>query len=923
MSLLVCTQLFAKPDVIIRDGFENQNMSPCFRVFEDHTKTLEAQAILDNNLLKKFNQNSRSKLNFGYTSNPQWAYTVLFNNESKQRNLIFELSNPHLDRLHVFIVKDKTIVDSYSYSQGDRAHSTTPEHRYILIPIEIASKEKVSILISAFNNGDSISLPCQLWDTETFITKDSRRSIYIGIAFGIIFLIIIINIYLVVISKQKSSINYLLFVVPTFLALLNYEGVTSLLPPGFGWFSSDQALLLFSLIGTIYFLCFFETLNAHDKRLARRYWFIFGLKVASGAIAATSFFTYPYFLFAVFGTSIIIPVTYISVIIISIQGMKDKKSFNWLILSSIAIPSIGLGVYLLRDFGLMGSNLPSSHSLLFAFFGQVLLFFILTLDLFRRNQIKTANNLARNSELMERQKLDLQIALSNLEKLSLIAQETENCIVIFNNKGDVTWINDSFKRIYNKTLNELENKNTNFSQIYSKRNKGYFEKCIALKKSIKFEAQQLTSRHEIRWSQITLTPSLGTENEVFEVIAIEADITEIKQMQIMLHKAKEKAEEGSKLKTAFLSNMSHELRTPLNGIIGFSDLILDKYELDPKLHKFIGLIKENGHHLLGIICDLLDVSRIEAGAISISNNSFESINLLDELYKHAESAIGREKQEITIYKEYEASSKNIYSDRTKIKQILINFINNALKFTHEGYIKIGFKSYTDSFVFYVEDTGIGIGEEEAKVIFKRFRQSDDSATREYGGVGVGLTISAGLAKLLNAKINFKSQKGKGSTFYIEIPNQNTIKTNKEANISTESNLSLLENAKILTVFDSENDFNLVEAVLKEYKALCFFAKNADDAIFRLQKGMTPDIVIADIVPQDNNSLTFISHIKHIRPQASLIGVAMVSSEQDIKTAIEAGCNAVIGKPPEPTQLISTVTGLLKNKEGKTRNSAKT
>jgi len=914
--LLICSHLQAKPDIVISDGFVSLSAGQFFSIYKDHTSSATAEKIIEEDLTKSFTRPATEELNFGYTLNNIWCYTEIYNASQKHKELVFEVSTPHIDEFKLYLFKDKTIVDSFYFSQNNRSISTTLQYKHILVPIEMEPGEKVSVLLSEFNNGDSLSLPCMLWNAKDFYKSASEQNIFLGITFGIIFFIILINIYLIFISKLKSSINFLIFACCAFISLLNCEGLTYIFPGWLNWFSTDSAIIFFFLTAIVFFLNFFENINTEGDKIIHRHWLIFGIKVTSTILAISALFGYPFIIFAAFGASIITPVTYLSVITISILNIRKKKRINWLILISIGFPWILLQIFFLKDLNIIEGSNMINHAPLVAFTAQILLFFLLFLDLFRRNQIKTSKDLANKTKLMEKQKLDLQIAMSNLEKLSLIAQETDNCIVIFDNRGHVNWINDSFKRIYSKGSSELNKSLSNFTAIYSGSNKAHFEKCIAQKESIKFESQQLTGTNEIRWSQITLTPSLGSENEVSEVIAIEADITEIKQMQIMLHNAKEKAEEGSKLKTAFLSNISHELRTPLNGIIGFSDLILDKYELDSKLSKFISLIKENGHNLLSLICDLLDVSRIEAGAITINNRSFDSNGLLEEIYQHTEKIISREKPHINIYKEFEVMNRDIFSDRTKIKQILINFVNNAIKFTHEGYIKIGFKTYKDSYIFFVEDSGIGIGNEEAKVIFKRFRQSDDSATREYGGVGIGLTISSGLAKLLNAKINFRSQKGKGTTFFIEIPIDHVHNMDFQVSQGIADNIQLLENTKILTIFNSETDFSLVDTMLKKYKPLCFFAKNTEDAIFRLQKGMTPDIIIADIQPQERDSLTFVSHIKHLRPQAGLIGVAMISSDKEIKMATDAGCNAVISKPPEPPQLISAIVELLKAKKEK-------
>lgn len=915
-----CIPLFvlSKPDIVFDENTDCINIESQLWIYEDYYHSFDAEEIIKQNLFKSFTQNKSSNTNLGFSQSAYWTYITVYNPYDDQKQLYLEVAPPHLNKFELYILNNNKISERFNHSQYHRDSSNTLPHRYILCPIKIKPKATVKLLMYFSNKGENIFFQPKLWEANNFIAHDTKRNLSTGLIFGVIGILLIVSLYLAIVSKQIPCINYLFYSVPTFIVLLNIEYVTFALPDSFGLFSADLSVIIFSLLSCIFLLHFYENTRLNIEKIPSKPLLSRVLKLFGTILLLLSFFGDNLKLFSSIGMALFIPITLLYILIkSSIKTYKSATSFNIIFLGTFLASSAGFIIFILRRLSVVSNNFLTEHALLYGLAIQEVVFFLIVLEIYRKNQLQTSAKLEKNSQLVEQQKLDLQIALSNLEKLSLIAKETENCIVIFNNRAQVIWINDSFTRIYNKTLFDIQDNNSLFSNIYSAKNKVYYENCLAQKQSIKFEAQLLTENNEIRWSQITLTPSLGADGEVYEIIAIEADITDIKQMQIMLHKAKEKAEEASRLKTAFLSNMSHELRTPLNGIIGFSDLILDKHSLDPKLNKFLMLIKENGLHLLDLICNLLDVSKIEAGSMSVDNKSFTPIDIINDIYKKAENTVKQEKPQLALFKECDTPDLEIFSDRNKIKQVLLNFLSNAIKFTHNGHIKIGFKSTDKHYSFYIEDTGIGIDEAAAEVIFMRFRQSDDSATREYGGVGIGLTICAGIAKLLNCKVDFTSNKGAGTTFYFNIPKTDINQKSQPQSQSRMFDYSILENAKILTVMETESDFNLIESKVSQYKALSFFAKNGKDAVFRLQKGMNPDIVIIELQPSDTNSIEVVEQIRHVRTQIGIIGIASISTESEVTLAINAGCNAVLGKPPETENLVITIAELLqKKKKGK-------
>ncbi len=247
------------------------------------------------------------------------------------------------------------------------------------------------------------------------------------------------------------------------------------------------------------------------------------------------------------------------------------------------------------------------------------------------------------------------------------------------------------------------------------------------------------------------------------------DITERKRVEAELISAKEKAEESDQLKSAFLANMSHEIRTPLNSIIGFSELLIDPDFNADQQKQYAQVIIDSGNNLLSIIDDILDISKIEAGQVYITKAKFSVRNLISEISEMLILRANRKEIELRFDPSNPKNEILIESDENRIRQILVNLVGNAIKFTNKGLVEIGIKKVGDFMQFHVSDTGIGIPKEYHEQIFERFRQVDQAHTRKFGGNGLGLAISKRLIELLGGAIWLESEPGKGSTFYFLIP----------------------------------------------------------------------------------------------------------------------------------------------------------
>ncbi|KAA4281352.1 PAS domain-containing protein [Bacteroides ovatus] len=270
------------------------------------------------------------------------------------------------------------------------------------------------------------------------------------------------------------------------------------------------------------------------------------------------------------------------------------------------------------------------------------------------------------------------------------------------------------------------------------------------------------TKNEWNWvsSNVMVTNYKPEENEI-EIIGINYDITELKETEAELIQARDKAEMMDRLKSAFLANMSHEIRTPLNAIVGFSDLLVETEELSER-QEYIKIVRENNDLLLQLISDILDLSKIEAGTFEFTNGDVD-VNLLCE--DIVRSMGMKAKEEVELVLDNHLPVCHVISDRNRIHQVISNFVNNAMKFTSEGSIHVGYKLKDGELEFYVEDTGIGIEKEQLPHIFERFVKLNSFVH----GTGLGLSICQSIVEQLGGRIVVDSEKGKGSRFWFTIP----------------------------------------------------------------------------------------------------------------------------------------------------------
>ena len=363
------------------------------------------------------------------------------------------------------------------------------------------------------------------------------------------------------------------------------------------------------------------------------------------------------------------------------------------------------------------------------------------------------------------------LAQEKILKLSKGIEQISATIVITDIQGNIEYVNPAFSEITGYSEEEAINQNPRIISSGLQPKEFYTDmwRTIGAGKVWKGEIHNKKKDGSLFWEWETIIAIKNDKGDITNYIAIKEDITERRKLQVELIEAKEKAEESDRLKSAFLANMSHEIRTPLNSIIGFSELLGDEYFDQEQKNEFISTIVDNGNKLMVIISDIMDISMLDARQVKIRNEVISSQKLLKDLMLNFSKEASQKGIEIRIDQSFDAPDVLFESDSYRINQVFSNLIGNALKFTPEGSIEIGYTKLGGMVEFHVKDTGIGIAREYYHTIFKRFRQVDSAKTRKYGGNGLGLAISKNLVKLLGGDIWVESEVDKFSEFFFAIP----------------------------------------------------------------------------------------------------------------------------------------------------------
>jgi PAS domain S-box-containing protein len=401
----------------------------------------------------------------------------------------------------------------------------------------------------------------------------------------------------------------------------------------------------------------------------------------------------------------------------------------------------------------------------------------------------------------------------------------------------------------------------------------------------------------------------NSDGTVHHLLSSYIDITERKRFEEELVKAKEKAEESDRLKTAFLHNVSHEIRTPMNAIMGFTAL-LSETDSDAATRKsYIDVISQSSDHLLAIISDIIDFSSIEADLVKVIREEFNLNDVFKAVYSYQAQKAKEKKIDLAFETGLTDSEANIVTDKTKLIRILSNILSNAIKFTHQGRIRYSYRLKLAMLEFTVSDTGIGIPQEQQSKIFERFYQVHNQASRTYEGTGLGLAISKAYVELLGGSIRVISAPGAGSKFVFTIPYEKKgEKPNTFSQVPDTDKFYFKVRKKILVAEDVESNFRLIKYFLTGLNAEVIHVTNGKEAVDCCLSDKSIDLVLMDIkMPvMDGYTATKILRDNNI----SIPIIAQTAYADDKEQALKAGCTGFISKPFDRYGLLRAINELI-------------
>ena len=524
------------------------------------------------------------------------------------------------------------------------------------------------------------------------------------------------------------------------------------------------------------------------------------------------------------------------------------------------------------------------------------------------------NNLLRLGQAIRaaiEKKSVIKANIQAMEKLGILSRAVEQnpaLIVITDKNGIIEYVNPQYTETTGYKLEEVIGKTPRILKSGHQSPEFYKDlwKTIISGKEWRGEMLNKKKNGDLYWEDGSISPLLNESGQITHLIGIKEDVTEKRKMIVDLIQAKEKAEAGDNLKSAFINNISHEIRTPLSTIEGFVEMLLSTETSAENKISYSQIIKKSSSRLLRTISNYMDISLIVSGNMEVRKTAFSLNKMLAGLKDEFLDACTEQQIKLTILKPDVSGDIMLNTDPDHLLKVWSHLIGNAVKFTLRGEISFGYRQTPKGLSFFVTDTGIGIDSDKVQLIFDYFMQADVSQTRTYEGSGLGLSIARDLVKLLGGRIFVESAKDKGSTFSFTLAEDSTVTVIEKQEPTTEQPQSKAH-PLILVAEDDDFNYKYLDIILKRSGYLVERAANGLEAVNACRSNPDVSLILMDMKMPVMGGLDATREIRSFLPGLHIIALTAYVSLADENAAYEAGCNEFLSKPVNREKLL----GLLK------------
>ncbi|MFT6905124.1 MAG: PAS domain S-box-containing protein [Oleiphilaceae bacterium] len=891
--------------VVLTESLNQESLNLHMFYLEDTLSEWTIEEIASPLKKSQFRLNEDSIFNVGYTNSSYWVKVeLLFKPKSflKSKDFLIEVAYPQLNVAELYIPQKKS---GFSIQIADSSHpfsSREIKHVNSVFPVTLEANQAQTFYFK-FKTSTSFILPITVWDPEAFTEKVAVEEFYYGIFYGCMLAMIIYNLCVFMIVRDKSYLYYVVYTSCFLMVQIIIKG------HGITLFGDDAELidkvylpyiLWFSWMAVVQMTRQFLYTKERYPSLDMLLRLLFIVAVASFFLS----FTAP--LGIAMRWTVINSFVYLSVILFVAfyswqQGNSSARFFllAWLslLVCLFAYAGVVLAIFPANAFTALAPQIGLVAEATFRSFA------LADRIKLHENQTDEANKYAMK-QLRHYQSI-FEHAVEGLYRVSLSDRFTNA------NLSLVTFLGYASQASFKQA-----NINAMTACFYDPQVRMQVVEVLGKQGSIHdFEAQYQRQDGTLYWANHSINVIHDDSGKASHLEGTFVDITEQKEKEQAVldrevSKAKQKvANASTSAKSAFLANMSHEIRTPLTAIIGYTESLQDVITDKAAKHHAVQTIVKSGHHLLNLINDILDFSTIESKSLDIKLGQVDLLPLMLEIETYFENMASEKGLGFTIIYHYPLP-KHIQTDTTRLKQILLNLCSNAFKFTKKGgvVIDVSYELSTKLVSFNVKDTGIGLTEAQQLTLFDAFTQADASTAREFGGTGLGLMISKQLAELMGGTISVNSTKGQGSQFTVSISGglserEEWVTSNSDAHQMVQnkpdkptSTITIPTlNGHVLYAEDGPDNQRLVKLLLEKTGAKLTIVDNGKKAVEALEN-TDFDLILMDVQMPIMNGIEATIAIREQGFQKPIIAFTANMMKEEVEHYKAIGCDGCMGKP---------------------------